>query len=65
MEKIIKEGRKTSVLLLSATPVNNRMQDISNQISLITSDQDNYFHSSHQIKSIKQVCNYAEKQARK
>ena len=65
MEKIIKEGRKTSVLLLSATPVNNRMQDISNQISLITSDQDNYFHSSHQIKSTKQVCNYAEKQARK
>lgn len=41
MNKIIKAGVQTKVLLLSATPVNNRMADIKNQISFITEDYDN------------------------
>lgn len=40
MEDIIKAGHKTRVLMLSATPVNNRMTDIRNQISFITEDDD-------------------------
>ena len=36
MEDIIKAGVKTKVLMLSATPVNNRMNDIKNQIAFIT-----------------------------
>jgi len=36
MNDIIKAGVKTKVLMLSATPVNNRMNDIKNQISFIT-----------------------------
>ena len=36
MEKIIKSGAKTKVLLLSATPVNNTLRDLRNQIHLIT-----------------------------
>jgi ERCC4-related helicase len=36
MEDIIKSGTKTKVLMLSATPVNNRMADIRNQIDFIT-----------------------------
>lgn len=36
MEDIIKQGTKTKVLMLSATPVNNRMNDIKNQINFIT-----------------------------
>jgi SNF2 family DNA or RNA helicase len=34
MRKIIKEGVKTRVLMLSATPVNNRLADLRNQIAL-------------------------------
>lgn len=36
MEKIIKSGSKTKVLMLSATPVNNTLKDLRNQINFIT-----------------------------
>ncbi len=35
-ENVIKKDRKTDVLMLSATPVNNRLTDLRNQISLAT-----------------------------
>lgn len=38
MEEIIKKGVNTKVLMLSATPVNNRMNDLKNQIAFITND---------------------------
>jgi SNF2 family DNA or RNA helicase len=41
MNDIIKSGVKTKVLMLSATPVNNRVRDIKNQIYFITEDKDN------------------------
>lgn len=34
MNKVIKEGVKTKVLMLSATPVNNRFNDLKNQLEL-------------------------------
>ncbi|WP_411975535.1 helicase-related protein [Sulfitobacter faviae] len=34
MEKVIKAGVKTKVLMLSATPVNNRFTDLRNQLAL-------------------------------
>jgi SNF2 family DNA or RNA helicase len=40
MQDVIKKGVKTKVLLLSATPVNNKMSDIKNQIAFITEDDD-------------------------
>jgi len=40
MRDIIKTGVKTKVLMLSATPVNTRMNDIKNQISFITEQDD-------------------------
>jgi SNF2 family DNA or RNA helicase len=40
MDKIIKSGVKTKVLMLSATPVNNRMNDLKNQIAFITEGND-------------------------
>ncbi|MCD4751967.1 MAG: DEAD/DEAH box helicase family protein [Anaerolineaceae bacterium] len=43
MKDIIKAGVKTKVLMLSATPVNNRMNDIKNQIAFITEGVDNAF----------------------
>ncbi len=34
MEKVVKQGVKTKVLMLSATPVNNRFIDLRNQLAL-------------------------------
>lgn len=34
MNKVIKQGVKTKVLMLSATPVNNRFSDLKNQLAL-------------------------------
>lgn len=59
MEKIIKSGRNTKVLLLTATPVNNRMQDINNQIKFITNNNDNAL-LEYGIDSISDVCRQAE-----
>ena len=40
MKKIIQAGVKTRVLMLSATPVNNRLTDLKNQIAFITEGDD-------------------------
>ncbi|MBF0400371.1 MAG: helicase [Magnetococcales bacterium] len=40
MRRIIKAGIKTRVLMLSATPVNNRLADLKNQIAFITEGND-------------------------
>jgi superfamily II DNA or RNA helicase len=52
MEKIIKKGVKTKVLLLSATPVNNNLRDLRNQIALITEGNNDAMFESTQIKDI-------------
>lgn len=43
MNDIIKKGHGTKVLMLSATPVNNSLIDLKNQISIITADRDDAF----------------------
>lgn len=40
MNEVIKKGVKTKVLMLSATPVNNKMTDLKNQIAFITEGKD-------------------------
>lgn len=45
MNDIIKAGVKTKVLMLSATPVNNKMNDIKNQIAFITEGKNDAFAS--------------------
>lgn len=45
MRDIIQSGVKTKVLMLSATPVNNKMNDIKNQIQFITEGKDDAFKS--------------------
>ncbi|WP_284375188.1 helicase-related protein [Amylibacter marinus] len=40
MDQIIRAGVKTKVLMLSATPVNNRMNDLKNQVAFITEGND-------------------------
>lgn len=43
LNEVIKKGPNTKVLLLSATPVNNSLTDLKNQLSLITTDRDHAF----------------------
>jgi SNF2 family DNA or RNA helicase len=52
MEKIIKSGVKTKVLMLSATPVNNNLRDLRNQIFLITEGKSDAMFDATQIKDI-------------
>ena len=40
LEKVIRNGVKTKVLMLSATPVNNRFNDLRNQLQLAYEDGD-------------------------
>ena len=54
MNDIIRAGVKTRVLMLSATPVNNRMNDIKNQIAFITEGKNDAF-SEVGIPSIEHV----------
>lgn len=52
LQDVIKRGNNnTKVLLLSATPVNNSLVDLKNQISIITADKDFVFQE-HGIGSI-------------
>lgn len=59
MQDIIKKGVKTKVLLLSATPVNNKMTDIKNQIAFITEDKDEALQAEG-IESIEQTLRSAQ-----
>jgi len=52
MERIIKSGVKTKVLMLSATPVNNNLRDLRNQIYLITEGKDDALFEKTQIGDI-------------
>lgn len=59
MNDIIKGGHKTRLLMLSATPVNNKMNDIKNQIAFITEDDDNALEEFG-IKSIEHTLRKAQ-----
>lgn len=61
MRKIIREGVKTRVLMLSATPVNNRMADLRNQIVFATEGDDAAL-LEHGIGSIDSTTRLAQKQ---
>jgi len=61
MEDIIQKGVKTKVLLLSATPVNNDLKDLRNQIYFVTEGQDTSFAESFSIPSIKGTLTQAQK----
>jgi len=52
MEKIIRSGVKTKVLLLSATPVNNNLRDLRNQILIITEGKNDALFETTGIKDI-------------
>jgi Helicase conserved C-terminal domain/SNF2-related domain len=61
MRRIIKEGVKTRVLMLSATPVNNRLADLKNQIAFVTEGDDTAL-LDHGILSIESTVRKAQLQ---
>ncbi len=60
IEDVIKSGVRTKVLMLSATPVNNRLLDLRNQIELITEGDDSYLAETDGIESITHVTRLAQ-----
>jgi SNF2 family DNA or RNA helicase len=61
MDDIIQSGVKTKVLLLSATPVNNDLKDLRNQIYFVTEGDDAAFAQSFGLSSIKDTLTTAQK----
>ncbi len=59
MQDMIKEGVRSKVLMLSATPVNNRLNDLKNQLYFITEEDDQAL-SNIGISSIKEVMRKAQ-----
>ena len=59
LDEIVKSGVKTKMLMLSATPVNNRMNDLKNQIVFITEGNDNSFEAEG-INSVEQTLRKAQ-----
>lgn len=59
LNQIIKKGVKTKVLMLSATPVNNRMTDLKNQIAFATEGNE-FALADYGIKSIDQTLRKAQ-----
>lgn len=62
LEKVIKEGVKTKVLMLSATPVNTNLKDLRNQIYYITEGKDDALKDSLGIENISNTLRYAQLQ---
>ena len=59
LEEVIKNGCQTKVLMLSATPVNNKLTDLENQIRLITEDNDDAFQRTG-ISSVRETLKTAQ-----
>jgi superfamily II DNA or RNA helicase len=60
MEDVIQQGIRTKVLLLSATPVNNDLRDLRNQLYFITAAKDDAFAESIGIPDIKESLRQAQ-----
>jgi hypothetical protein len=61
MDEIIKAGVRTKVLLLSATPVNNDLKDLRNQLYFLTEGSDQAFAETLGIGSLKETLAAAQK----
>lgn len=59
MDDVIRSGVKTKVLMLSATPVNNRMNDLKNQVAFINEGRDEGL-TNFGIKSIENTLKKAQ-----
>lgn len=61
MNKVIREGVKTKVLMLSATPVNNRFSDLRNQLALAyEGDSENLSDTLRGSRSVEEIFRRAQ-----
>ncbi|MCR4318605.1 MAG: helicase-related protein [Planctomycetes bacterium] len=60
LDDIVKSGIRTKVLLLSATPVNNDLKDLRNQIYFISAGEEAYFAESLGIPDVKECLRKAQ-----
>ncbi|MGK2897291.1 MAG: helicase-related protein [Burkholderiaceae bacterium] len=61
MNQVVKQGVKTKVLMLSATPVNNRFNDLRNQLALAyEGDSENLSKKLHTGKSVEEIFRHAQ-----
>ena len=65
LEEVIKEGTKTKVLMLSATPVNTSLTDLRNQIYLMTEKREDVFRESLGISNISSMLRQAQREFKK
>lgn len=61
MDEVVKSGVNTKVLLLSATPVNNDLKDLRNQLYFLTQGDDVAFAETLGIPSLKDTLASAQK----
>jgi len=62
MNKVIRQGVKTKVLMLSATPVNNRFNDLRNQLALAyEGDSENLSRNLKSRTSVEEIFRRAQK----
>ncbi len=61
LEEVIKQGAKTKVLMLSATPVNTSLTNLRNQIYLMTEKREDVFRKSLGIGNIRTLLGQAQK----
>ena len=62
LDEVIKEGSKTKVLMLSATPVNTSLLDLRNQIYLMTGGREEAFENSLGVRSIRNTTAAAQRE---
>jgi SNF2 family DNA or RNA helicase len=62
LDDILRAGVKSKVLLLSATPVNNTLRDLRNQLYLVSEGDDAAFAPSIGITSLEQTLKIAQQQ---
>ncbi len=61
MDQVIQSGARTQVLLLSATPVNNDLKDLRNQIYLMSGDDDGAYGQTLGLASVKDTLAAAQR----
>ena len=62
MERVVRAGVRTKVLMLSATPVNNRFTDLRNQLALAYEGESDQFEDKLKIKrSIEEIFRNAQR----
>ena len=65
LQEVLREGARTKVLMLSATPVNTSLHDLRNQIYLMTEKQHDTFRESIGVDDIRNVFTQAQREFQK